>query len=418
MKVIILGAGLMGVTSAYYLKLQGFDVDVFDKHSNVAEDASFANGGQISVCYSEPWSSFSNLKKMLQWIGKEDSPLLIKPKLDIHQISWFAKFLSECYPTRNQENIVKLLKLSAFSRKELQDLRKELFLSYQEQTNGILTFYTSEKGWQSGQQSAQYMSKFGCHRLIKNLEKTLEIEPNLKNCTMPIFGADYSPDDESGNAKLFCEELAKVCMHLGVKFHFNQNILSIKHEKKKIKSIHVQNTMNQDFQEIGGDLFLNCLGAYSTPIMQKIGVNLNIYPAKGYSVTIPIQDSKLINRVSLTDSDYKIVLTRLGDNLRVAGTAEFNGYDLEMNHERCNALIERTKKIHPNGLDYENIIKWCGLRPATPGMVPIIEKSSFDNLFINAGHGTLGWTMACGSARIIAEMMKNNYDSVDLLSLE
>ncbi len=417
MRVVVLGAGLMGVTSAYYLRLQGFEVDVIDRQKDVAQETSFANGGQISVCYSEPWSSISNLKKMLQWIGKEDSPLLLKPQLNWHQISWFTDFLWQCLPHNNKQNIIKLLNLAAFSRKELQELRKDLFINYEEQTNGILTFYTSEKSFEKGKESAQYMSRFGCQRDIKSKDEVLELEPSLSNCSLPIFGADYSADDESGDALLFTQKLSKVCEYMGVNFHFEKEIIDVKKDKKSISEIITKNAQGEE-EIFGGDLFLNCLGSYSTLFMKKIGLPLNIYPAKGYSVTIPILQEELINQISLTDSDYKIVLTRLGNQLRVAGTAEFNGYDLSMNEKRCDALIQRAIQIHPNGLDYANATKWCGLRPATPGMTPIIERSKYDNLFINSGHGTLGWTMACGSGKIIAEMMKNNYDCVNLLTLK
>lgn len=423
MKVLILGAGLMGVCSAYFLRKEGYDVTVIDRQKDVALEASFANGGQISVCYSEPWSNFSNVKKMISWLGKEDSPLLIKPSFDWHQISWFSKFLIECFPKNNHENIKSMLELSLFSRKTLQEIRKEHNLNYEQKTQGILTFYTSEKSLESGIESAKFMSQFGCDRFIKNKEETFLIEPTLKNCTIPIYGSDYTPDDESGDAKIFTEELKIICEKMGVNFLFNKEIIDVTSSNEKIKSIIFTNSSNvihdeknnlkisikdNHYEELSADIFVNCLGSYSSVFSKKLGINLPIYPAKGYSITIPITDDSLINNVSLTDMDMKIVLTKIGKFLRVAGTAEFNGYNLEINEKRCLALTNRTKILYPHGLDYNNVSSWTGLRPATPGMKPIIRQEKINNLFTNSGHGTLGWTMAAGSGKRITDIIKNS----------
>lgn len=422
MKVIILGAGLLGVCSAYFLKKEGFDVTVIDRQKDVSLETSFANGGQISVCYSEPWSNFGNIKKMISWIGKEDSPLLIKPDFSWNQFSWFSKFLIECFPKNNHENIKSMLELSLFSRQTLQDIRKEHNLKYEEQTKGILTFYTSKKSLEQGVESAKFMSNFGCDRFIKNKEETFFIEPTLKNSLIEIYGSDYTPDDESGDAKIFTDKLKEICILMGVQFIFKKEILDVKLSDNKISSIYITdvenivryfknhdkiNILNSSKEEINGDIFLNCLGSYSPLFSKKVGVNLPIYPAKGYSATIPILNNELINTVSLTDMDMKIVLTKIGNFLRVAGTAEFNGYNLELNINRCLALTNRTKILYPEGLDFNNVSYWTGLRPATPGMKPIIRQEKIKNLFTNSGHGTLGWTMAAGSGKRISSLIKS-----------
>jgi D-amino-acid dehydrogenase len=420
MKVVVLGAGLLGVCSAYFLKKDGFDVTVIERQKDVALETSFANGGQISVCYSEPWSNFANIKKMISWIGKEDSPLLIKPSFKWNQISWFSKFLMECFPKNNHENIKSMLEISLFSRKTLQEIRKEHNLQYEQQTKGILTFYTSEKSFQDGIKSAKFMSKFGCERFIKSKEETFEIEPTLKNSQINIFGSDYTPDDESGDAKIFTEKLKDICIQMGVEFLFGEEIIDVNYQSDKIYSVFVTDKKNvisslknndkikiisSIKNEIKGDIFVNCLGSYSTLFAKKLGINLPIYPAKGYSATIPIIKPELINTVSLTDMDMKIVLTRIGNFLRIAGTVEFNGYNLEMNFNRCLVLTNRTKILYPEGLDFNNVIYWTGLRPATPGMKPIIRQEKIKNLFTNSGHGTLGWTMAAGSGKMISSLI-------------
>lgn len=407
MKIVVLGAGLIGVSTAYFLKKAGHDVTVIDRQNLSGMETSFANGGQISVCYSEPWSSIDNLKKIITWIGKEDSPILLRPKLDTKQISWGLRFLKECLPQNNHENIKKMLKLAIFSRSTLKSLRQELNLEYEQQTNGIITFYTTEKSFQAGQVAADFMRQFGCDRIIKNKEQTIELEPTLKNSPINIVGSDYSPEDESGNALIFTQKLSKICEEMGVEFIYDANIEEIK--TKKITYIDcfdsVVFTKNQKIQTIQADGVVVCMGSYSYEILKKIGIYVPIYPAKGYSATIPITDPELINKISLTDIDYKIVLTRLGNNLRIAGTAEFNGYDLSLNKARCEALINRTKKIYPNGLDFENTKFWTGLRPATPGNVPIIGETKYKNLFVNSGHGTLGWTMAAGSGKLMEQII-------------
>lgn len=422
MKVVVLGAGLLGVCSAYFLRKDGFEVTVIDRQKDVALETSFANGGQISVCYSEPWSNFGNIKKMIGWLGKEDSPLLVKPSFDWQQISWFSKFLLECFPKNNHENIKAMLEISLFSRKTLQEIRKEHNLQYEQQTKGILTFYTSEKSFQQGIDSAKFMSQFGCEREIKSRDETFQIEPTLKNSKINIVGSDYTPDDESGDAKIFTEQLKNICIEMGVNFIFEKEVIDVNCSDNKINSVYITDSENVvsdikhndkikivslEKEEINADIFVNCLGSYSTLFAKKVGIDLPIYPAKGYSATIPIIDEDLINTVSLTDMDMKIVLTRIGKFLRIAGTAEFNGYNLEMNINRGYALTKRTEILYPQGLDFNNVSYWTGLRPATPGMKPIIRQEKIKNLFTNSGHGTLGWTMAAGSGKRISSIINS-----------
>jgi D-amino-acid dehydrogenase len=407
MKVIVLGAGLIGVSSAYFLREAGHEVTVIERQAESGLETSYANGGQISVCYSEPWSSFSNLKKMVHWMGKEDSPILFRPHFNKHQMLWGLKFLYECFPHRNQQNIRDMLKLALYSRGVLKDIREEENLSYNQLTNGILTFYTSEEGFQHGIEAAQFMSKFGCDRLVKSAEETLEIEPALKNSTLKIYGSDYSPEDESGDALLYTQQLTEICKAMGVEFRYKNEVFKlVSTSRGKITSALMKDLVTHRVHVPKADCFVIAMGSYSYTLAKKIGIDLPIYPAKGYSATIPILDSEAVNKVSLTDMDNKTVYTRLGNELRIAGTAEFNGFDLELNQKRCDALIHRVKKIFPTGLDYDNATFWTGLRPATPGNVPIIKQTKkFNNLYINSGHGTLGWTMAAGSGKLIAQMI-------------
>lgn len=410
MKITILGAGLMGVTSAYYLRKAGHEVEVIDRANDVAMETSFANGGQVSVCYSEPWSTVGNLKKMYEWMGKEDSPILFKPGMDLKQMEWGIRFLKECIPSNTESNIKQMLKLALFSRNSLKQLREEINIQYEQRLTGILTYYTSQKSYEEGKKAAQFMNQFGAGREIKTQEETYELEPCLKNTTFEIFGADYSPDDESGNAKLFTENLAKTCQKMGVVFKMNEEIIYNKTELKdgNIKKVYTVNKETTVESKHTSDLFLVCLGSY-TPLFLSKMERLPIYPVKGYSATFDVKDWSKANSASLTDSEVKVVFTRVGDKLRVAGTAEFNGYNLDLNETRCAALSKRTKEVFGDGnINYDEPNYWTGLRPATPGNVPIIKQIKNSNVFVNAGHGTLGWTMACGSARVISDIISKH----------
>lgn len=421
MKIVILGAGIIGVMSAYYLKKSGHDVLVIDRQSDAALETTFANGGQVSVCYSEPWSNFSNLKKMISWLGKEDSPILFKPKFDINQWSWGIKFLIESFPKNNHNNIISMLKIASYSRSTLQQLRKELNLNYEQITKGILTYYTTEKSFEAAKADSEFMIRYNCNRLIKSKEETFEIEPTLKNSSFNIVGSDYTEEDETGNAKLFTQLMKFECEKIGVQFLFEHEITDVKIGKNNIiENISVVSSKEITFDiknmnarkydkkksfVINGDTFVCALGSYSSVFLNKIGIHVPIYPAKGYSATIDILDQNLVNNISLTDADKKIVFTKLGDKLRVAGTAEFNGYNLELNQSRCNVLVNRTKELIPNGLNFDSVFFWTGLRPSTPGNVPIIGKTKINNLYINSGHGTLGWTMGCGSGKLLSQII-------------
>lgn len=422
MKAIILGAGIIGVTSAYFLRKEGYDVTVIDRQNDVALETSFANGGQVSVCYSEPWSNISNLKKILKWIGREDSPILLRPKFDINQLRWGANFLYQSFPKNNHKNIKEMLKVSLYSRNILKSLRKNLNLEYEQIAKGILTYYTNYNSFEAAKKDSELMLKYGCNRIIKNKEETFLIEPSLKNSTFDIVGSDYTDDDESGNSKIFTEQMKKECEKIGVQFLFNTEIIDVIKKDNSISHLITVNSKNVSFnlndtskrhyiqnnsQIIKGDLFVCCLGSYTPLFTKKLNIYLPIYPAKGYSATFDITDPKLINEISLTDSDKKIVFTRLNNKLRVAGTAEFNGYNLELNISRCEALLKRTKELFPNGVDYGSVTYWTGLRPSTPGNTPIISKTKLNNFYINSGHGTLGWTMACGSGKLISEIITN-----------
>ena len=412
MKVIVLGAGLLGVTSAYFLRQQGHEVTVIDRQAAPAAETSFANGGQISVSHAEPWANPSAPLKVLKWLGKEDAPLLFRIRADMRQWLWGLQFLRECTPARTKHNIEQIVRLGTYSRDTLQALRRDIGIAYDERTQGILHFYTSQKEFDGAEGPAAQMRELGCDRRVISADEAVKIEPALAHIRPQLAGATYTAEDESGDANRFARELVARCRADGVRFLMSHTVTALREAAGRID--HVEATdENGRFQRVRGDAYVLAMGSLSPLYAAPLGIHLPIYPAKGYSVTLPVKDPAMAHQVSLTDDEYKLVFSRLGDRLRIAGTAELNGYDRDLNRVRCEAIVRRTEALFPGAGDTGNAQFWTGLRPATPSNVPIIGKSKIGNLFLNTGHGTLGWTHSCGSGKSIARIVSGLAPEVD-----
>jgi D-amino-acid dehydrogenase len=415
MKVIVLGAGLLGVTSAYFLREQGHDVVVIDRQASPAAETSFANGGQISVSHAEPWANPSAPLKVLQWLGKEDAPLLFRLRADARQWLWGLQFLRECTPAKTRYNIEQIVRLGTYSRDTLQALRSSIGLHYDERTQGILHFYTNQKEFESAEAPAAQMRELGCDRRVISADEAVRLEPALAHIRPQLAGATYTAEDESGDANQFARSLVEQCKKMGVEFLMSHTITALRNKGSAGSEIdHVEATDSEGrFQRIKGDAYVLAMGSLSPLYAKPLGINLPIYPAKGYSVTMPVKDPTYAHQVSLTDDEFKLVFSRLGDRLRIAGTAEFNGYDRDLNRVRCEAIVRRTEELFPGAGDATQAQFWTGLRPATPSNVPIIGRSKISNLFMNTGHGTLGWTHSCGSGKSIARIISGLKPEVD-----
>ena len=412
MKVIVLGAGLLGVTSAYFLRQQGHDVSVVDRQATPAAETSFANGGQISVSHAEPWANPSAPLKVLQWLGREDAPLLFRIRADMRQWLWGLQFLRECTPARTRRNIEQIVRLGTYSRDTLQQLRRDLRLAYDERTQGILHFYTSQKEFDGAEAPAAQMRALGCDRRVISADEAVRLEPALRHIRPQLAGATYTAEDESGDANRFARELVRRCEADGVRFLMNHTVTALRAVGGAID--HVEATDHEGrFQRLRADAYVLAMGSLSPVLAQPLGIALPIYPAKGYSVTMPVKDATMAHQVSLTDDEYKLVFSRLGNRLRIAGTAEFNGYDRDLNRVRCEAIVRRVEQLFPGAGDASQAQFWTGLRPATPSNVPLIGRSRLPNLFLNTGHGTLGWTHACGSGKSIAHIVSGLQPEVD-----
>ena len=411
-KVIVLGAGLLGVTSAYYLRQLGHDVTVVDRQASPAAETSFANGGQISVSHAEPWANPSAPLKVLKWLGKEDAPLLFRLRADMRQWLWGLAFLRECTPERTRHNIEQIVRLGTYSRQMLQLLRSERGIEYDQRTQGILHFYTSQEEFDGAEAPAAQMRELGCDRRVISADEAVRLEPALVHIRPQLAGATYTAEDESGDANRFARELVERCRADGVQFLMSHTVTALRETGGVID--HVEATDSEGrFQRLRADAYVLAMGSLSPLYAQQLGIRLPIYPAKGYSVTMPVKDARMAHQVSLTDDEYKLVFSRLGDRLRIAGTAELNGYDRDLNRVRCEAIVRRVEELFPGAGDTTQAQFWTGLRPATPSNVPIIGRSKLPNLYLNTGHGTLGWTHSCGSGRSIARIVSGLEPEVD-----
>jgi len=416
MRVIVLGAGLLGVTSAYFLQQLGHEVTVIDRQGTPGAETSFANGGQISVSHAEPWANPSAPLKVLQWLGQEDAPLLFRLRADMRQWLWGLQFLRNCTPARTRHNIEQIVRLGTYSRSVLQQLRAATGIAYDQRTQGILHFYTNAKEFDGALAPAEQMRQLGCERQVISADEAVRIEPALAHIRPQLAGATYTAEDESGDANQFTRELARLCAAAGVQFRMGHHITALREAGGHIDHVELTNAEGR-FERVRGDAFVLAMGSFSPLLAQPLGIRLPIYPAKGYSVTMPVKNASMAHEVSLTDDEFKLVFSRYssaqGDRLRIAGTAELNGYDRNLNPMRCEAIVRRVEQLFPGAGDASQAQFWTGLRPATPSNVPLIGKTKVANLFLNTGHGTLGWTHACGSGKALAHIVSGLAPEVD-----
>ena len=408
MRVIVLGAGVVGITAAYYLQKDGHDVAVIDRQSGPGLETSFANGGQISPSHAMPWAAPDVPKLMLKWLGRNDAPLLYRMRLDPKLWAWSLRFLANCTPQNFAENTVKNLRLSLYSRALLPGIRKDTGIQYDFLERGILQIFRNQKNLEMASKQATILRELGCNNLVLNETEVRKLENAYNTSPDKLAGGIYTPDDESGDAFKFTNELAKYTGNLGVEFRYNETVTGLNKDGNKITSV------TTDKGIVNADTIIMSMGAYSPFLLKPLGIKVPIQPAKGYSVTVPVAGHNGAPTISLTDEDHKIVFTRLGERLRVAGTAEFNGYDTKRNEGRAQSIRDIAQALFPSAGDYSKAEFWTGLRPLTPDGVPIIGETPYENLYLNTGHGTLGWTMCAGSGKIIADLVSARIPEIDI----
>jgi D-amino-acid dehydrogenase len=434
MKVIVLGAGIIGISTAWHLLELGHEVTVVDRQPDAALETSFANAAQISVSYCEPWANKEAPLKALKWMFSNEAPLLFRPQLPTFgptaqfgggwlQWRWGLQFLGQCNDAAFERNVQQIVALGAYSHAALKDVVAQTGISYNRLECGIAHYFTDQHALDSASDAAALMQKYGVKRQLLDRDAILKIEPALSSFASHIVGGTYTASDESGDARVFTQELARRCFARGVQFMFGYNIVALSKENNTIKSIALEAintpaTVRNDAprqQVLTADAYVVACGSYSAPLLRTVGVDVPIYPGKGYSATFKILDPKRAPTVSMIDDQVKCAFSRLGDQLRVAGTIEVGGYDTSLSTDlakaRCNMLARRVEQVLPGVCDTRLEEEggsphfWTGLRPATPTNIPFIGKTKVDKLWVNAGHGTLGWTHGAGSGKALAELI-------------
>jgi D-amino-acid dehydrogenase len=409
MKVVVLGAGILGVSTAWHLVQRGHEVTVVDRQPDAALETSFANGAQISVSFCEPWAHPDAPLKVLKWLARDDSPLLFRPKLDPWQWLWGLHFLTQCTDGAFERNVAQLVALGRYSHETLKTMVVETGIDYQRLERGILHFFGSQKDLDAGAAGAELMRRHGVDRRVLTRDEVLAIEPALATHGPNIAGGIYTPSDESGDARVFTQKLAALAAERGVRFLYSHAIDGIDRAGGSLDGVRVRDLATGQVQRLVADHYVAALGSHTAPLLRPLGVHLNIYPAKGYSATLKLKQPDRASVVSMIDDARKIAISRLGDQVRIAGTAELSGYDTSLDgatsRVRCAALVKRYEQLFPGVADTAEPNFWAGLRPSTPSNVPVIGRSRIPNLWINAGHGTLGWTHGAGSGRALAELI-------------
>lgn len=414
MKLAVLGAGLAGVSSAWWLAQAGHEVVVVDRRAGPALETSRANGGHVSVCQAEPWASPQALRALRHWLGRAGAPLQLR--LSPHQWLWCLRFLWQCRASRFPVNVRAMVALAKYSRDTLQGLRSQLDLDYDQSTQGILVVYRSAPSLEQAHRSAALLHDLGVERRWVERDEIVRLEPALASAT-GIVGGEFSADDETGDAYRFTQALAEHARAAGVSFRFNTRVNRLVSVNGRVS---VAELVEPDgfFRPLHADAYVLALGSFTPMVTRPLGVACPVYPAKGYSATFALRDAAAAPRVGLVDHDARIVCARLGDHLRVAGTVEIGNYSRALNTARCNQLVEHARNLFPSALDFAKVQFWSGLRPATPSSVPLIGRTRLRNLYLNTGHGGLGWTFGAGSGRALADLVSGQTPEVDFPFLD
>ena len=425
MKIIVMGAGIIGVCTVWHLLERGHEVTVVERQSDAAMETSFANAGQISVSYCEPWANRDAPLKALKWMFRDDAPLLFRPRLPVgdgwNQWLWGIKFLAQCNDAAFERNVRQLVALGAYSHNALKDVVRATGIEFHRLERGIAHFFTDQKSFDTAGDAATLMRQYGVARQLVSRDELLKIEPAFKSFAHHIVGGTYTASDESGDARVFTQALAKRCIARGAEFLYGHDIVAMDKVGGAIESVAVRPRIGNaqgdapTLRYLKADHFVAACGSYTAPLLRTVGVDLPIYPGKGYSATFKLKRPELAPLVSTIDDEMKIAMTRLGDYLRVAGTIEVGDYNLSLStplaRARCHMLSNRIEKILPGVCDTRTEEEggtpnyWAGLRPATPTNIPFIGKTKVRKLWVNAGHGTLGWTHGAGSGKALAELI-------------
>ena len=427
MKIIVLGAGIIGISTAWHLLERGHEVVVVDRQPDAALETSFANGAQISVSYCEPWANRDAPLKAIKWLFDKEAPLLLRPQMDPHQWSWLLQFLGQCNDTAFERNVQQIVALGAYSHAALKEMIGKTNFEFDRLERGIAHFYTDQKSFDDAGEAVNVMRRYGVQRRLVSKQELFEIEPAFKAYGEHITGGTFTNTDESGDARVFTQKLAKLCEERGAQFLYSHDIVRLNKVGDAVTSVSVHSLATDGGQsgpafDLQGDAIVVACGSYTAPRLRSVGIKAPIYPGKGYSATFNILKPDQAPYVSTIDDGKKVAISRLGNQLRVAGTIELGGFDLDLDspvaRARCHMLSRRIETILPGVCDTRTPEEggdpqyWTGLRPATPTNIPLIGRTQLKGLWINSGHGTLGWTHGAGSGKALAELLSGERPSM------
>ena len=423
MRVTVLGAGIIGVSTAWHLLERGHEVTLVDRQADAALETSFGNAAQISVSYCEPWANREAPLKALKWMFDPEGPLKFRPQLDPAQWKWGLQFLAQCNDTAFERNVAQLVALGQYSHAALKAIVASTGIQYNRLTKGIAHYYTSQQSFDDAGSAAEVMRRHGVARRVVSRDELLRIEPALRGFADRIVGGTYTESDESGDCRAFTQKLLRLCQARGLQTLMEYDIERIHTQGGEVQNVQVRDRIGGQVRQLQADAFVVACGSYTTALLKQVGVSVPIYPGKGYSATLPLLRPDQAPSVSLLDDQMKCAVSRLGNQLRVAGTIELGGFDMRLDtplaRTRSRMLVRRIEQVFPGVADTRTPEEggdpqfWCGLRPATPTNIPLMGRTRVGKLWVNAGHGTLGWTHGAGSGKALAELVSGEQPAMN-----
>lgn len=412
MRVLVLGSGVVGTTSAYYLAQAGFEVVVIDRQPGVALETSFANAGQVSPGYASPWAAPGVPLKAIKWLLQRHAPLAITPSKDPDQYLWMAQMLRNCTAARYAVNKERMVRLAEYSRDCLDELRAETGIAYEGRQLGTTQLFRTQAQVDAAIKDIAVLEQAGVPYQLLDRAGITRVEPALGLVADKLAGALRLPNDQTGDCYIFTTRLAEMAKQIGVEFRFGQNIERLEGDGERATGVWVNGELER------ADMYVMALGSYSPKLLKPLGIRAPIYPLKGYSLTVPIKEPSMAPVSTILDETYKVAITRFDNRIRVGGMAEISGHDTALDPRRRQTLEMITGDLFPSGGELAQAEFWSGLRPATPDGTPIVGATPYRNLFLNTGHGTLGWTMSCGSGRLLADIMSSRGPQISVEGLD
>ncbi|CAB3671714.1 D-amino acid dehydrogenase [Achromobacter kerstersii] len=413
MHVIVLGSGVIGTTTAYYLARQGAKVTVLDRQPAAAQETSYANAGQVSPGYSTPWAAPGIPLKAIKWLFQKHAPLAIRLDGSLYQLKWMAAMLANCSADRYSVNKERMLRLAEYSRDCLRELRTSTGIHYEERTRGTLQLFRTDSQMEAARRDIAVLEEVGVPYELLDRNRLVTAEPALARSIHKLAGGLRLPNDETGDCRLFTTRLAEMAVAMGVDFRYNQTVSGLNTAGGQITGVRVGNDV------LTADRYVAAFGSYTRGFLEPLGLDLPVYPVKGYSLTIPLKDESAAPVSTILDETYKIAVTRFDERIRVGGMAELSGFDLRLKDARRKTLELVVNDLFPDSGHVAQAEFWTGLRPMTPDSTPVVGPTRYGNLYLNTGHGTLGWTMACGSGKLVADQVMGQRPAIrtDGLSL-